>query len=90
MGNNGTTLSDFLETSKRTDLLEKSLNSVFDKESRPYFISDETSMYDITIGYEEKIIRRIYNTYGISIIEEYFRWTVWELLEFISNKEKEH
>jgi len=89
MGNKGTTLSDFLEISKRADLLEKFVNSVFDKENRPYFISDETSLYDITLGYEKKIISRIYKIYGVSIIEEYFHWTVWELLEFIANKEKE-
>ena len=90
MGNKGTTLSDFLETSKRADLLQKFVSSVFDKGNRPYFISDETSLYDITLGYEEKIISRIYKTYGVSIIEEYFHWTVWEILEFISNMEKEH
>lgn len=90
MGNKGTTLSDFLETSKRADLLEKFVNSVFDKENRPYFISGDTLLCDITLGYEKKIISRIYRTYGVSIIEEYFHWTVWELLEFISNKEKEH
>ena len=32
MENKGTTLSDFLEPSKWTDLLEKFVNSVFDKE----------------------------------------------------------
>jgi len=50
MGNKGTTLSDFLETSKRDDLLEKFVHSFLDKENRPYFISDETSLYDISLG----------------------------------------
>jgi len=38
MGNKGTTLSDFLETSKRADLLQKFVSSVFDKDNRSYFI----------------------------------------------------
>ena len=54
MRNKGTTLSDFLEISKRADLLEKFVNSVFDKENRPYFISNKTSLYDITLGYKKR------------------------------------
>jgi hypothetical protein len=90
MGNKVTTLSDFLETSKWADLLEKFVNRVFDRKSHPYFISDETWLYGITLGYREKIIGIIHKIYGFSIIEEYFHWTVWELLEFIFNKETEH
>ncbi len=69
MGNKGTTLSDFLETSKRADLLQKFVNSVFDKDNRPYFISDETSLYDITLGYEEKIITLDWSQMGDHVPE---------------------
>ena len=83
------TLTDSLESSKRNDLLERFLNSVFDEGGRPYFVPDEASLYDITCGDEKKIISRINIAYGVSIIEECFHWPIRELLDFISSEEKE-
>jgi hypothetical protein len=82
------TLADSLEASKRNELLEKFINSVFDERGRPYFVPDKASLYDITSGNELKVINRINRTYGVSIKEEHFHWPICELLDFISSKEK--
>jgi len=82
------TLADSTETGKRANLLEEFVNSIFEEEDRPYFVSDKASLYDISCGDEDEIIERIREVFGISITEEYFHWPIWELLDFISSKKK--
>jgi len=47
MNNKILALADTLENSKQADLLEKFLNSVFDKGGLPYFVSDRPFRYNI-------------------------------------------
>ena len=82
------TLADSLESSKRSDVLQRFLNTVFDEGGRPYFVPDDASLYDITYGEKKEIISRINIIYGVSIIEECFHWPIRELLDFISSEEK--
>ena len=88
MGPNRFTPEDSTEVGKRAGLLEEFINSVFDEEDRPYFISDKATLYDLTCGDEKEIIDRIDRTFGVSITEEHFKFPVWELLDFISSKAK--
>ena len=82
------TLADSLEETKRNDVLERFLNSVFDEGGRPYFVPDKASLYDITFGDKNKVIHRIKTVYGVSIVEDCFHWPIVELLDFISSEEK--
>ena len=88
MGANNFIPEDSIEIGKRAGLLEEFINSVFDEEDRPYFVSDKATLYDLTCGDEKEIISRIERTFGISIMEEHFKLPVWELLDFISSKAK--
>ena len=82
------TLADSLERRKQNDVLERFINSVFDEGGRPYFVPDKASLYDITLGDKKKVMHRIKRIYGVSIVEECFHWPICELLDFISNEEK--
>lgn len=81
------TLADSLEKNKRSDVLERFLNSIFDEGGRPYCVPDKASLYDITLGDKKKVIHRIKTVYGVSIVEECFHWPIVELLDFISSEE---
>ena len=52
MANKILTLVDSLEKHKRTYLLENFLNSVFDQEGLPYFVSDKISLF----SYRRKLV----------------------------------
>jgi len=71
-------------------ILSLHVQNYWSQKNHLYFIWNEISLYDTDLGYEKEIISRIYKTYGVSILQEYLHWTVRELLEYISNKEKEH
>ena len=52
------THADALEASKRNELLEKFLNSVFDKGGLPNFVSDRSFRYDISYYMSSRISAR--------------------------------
>lgn len=82
------TMADDLEINKRKDKLESFLDAVIDPDERPYFVSDEASVYDITLEEDSEVINKINQTYNVSLGSDWLGKPLWQLLDYLHADDK--
>ena len=80
------TLADETEIEKRREELEVFISSVIDPEEAPYFVSDEASVYDITLEDDEEVLKKIKRKYGLSLNHCWLKKPIWQLLDHLKKK----
>ena len=68
---------------KRKNNLKDFLNAIIDPEEQPVFVSNEASVYDITLEGESEILDKIRNKYKISITPEGLSQPLWKLIDYL-------
>jgi len=71
---------------ERKEKLDKFLLEIIDPEEQPYFISDEASIYDLTLEEDQIIINKIKEKYGVGIEPKWLSKPVWQLLDYIYSR----
>lgn len=71
------------ELKRRQRQLSEFFDRMFDKEDRPYFVSDEACLYDIYSGVDEDFSNRFKKWYGRKLTPSDFRMCIWKLLDSV-------
>lgn len=77
-------IADTSEMEKRQKQAQEFYNSILDPYEHPWLVTDEASLYDITLDMEEDLIQRIYNYYGVIIDEKFIGQPFWKLLDYLN------
>jgi hypothetical protein len=73
---------------RRADLANEFYDIVFDFEDRPWFVSDEATLYDIYSDDETIVTEKCKKYYGVELQEEHLRSPLWKLLDFLAANRK--
>lgn len=68
---------------KRKALAQEFYNSILEPEEIPFIVTDEACLYDIYIGTEVDLIKKVNEKYGIKIDIKHFKIPFWKLLDYI-------
>ncbi len=71
------------EIKKRASLVEKFLVQIISVEEQPFFISDDSTIFDISSDAENVLLSRIANSYNIKISNKDLQLKVWQLIDLI-------
>ena len=76
-------LSGSEEMDRRKDKAVEFFGVILNADERPYFVSDEATLFDIIVGEEGQVIRRCEMHYGVKIGASEFEIPVWQLLDYL-------
>jgi hypothetical protein len=74
-------LSGSEEMGRREGKAEEFFRALLEAEERPYFVSDEATLYDIFVGDEAELNDRCEAHYGVRLKESDFKIPLWRLLD---------
>ena len=82
-------LADAKEIDKRQLLAKEFYENILDPHEIPYMVTDDASLYDIFVGDEQELIKKIKENYGVKIDITFFKISFWKLLDYLeANKDK--
>ncbi len=67
----------------RKTLTEEFCNAILDPYEHPWLITDEASLYDLTLDEDEELIKRINEHYGLVITSTFLSMPFWKLLDYL-------
>ncbi len=76
-------IADTAEMEKRRRESKEFYNAILDPYEHPWLVTDEASLYDITLDDEEDLIKRISDYYGITIDKKFIGLPFWKLLDYL-------
>lgn len=77
--------ADSSEIMKRKAAFDRFVDKLFEPELRPWFVSDEATIFEISGDTVEEIISKIKSTYGIELTHEQLRTPLWRLLDLLES-----
>lgn len=72
------------ETMKRRAALDRLVDVLVDPDSRPWFTSDQATVFEISYEMPDEIIAKIKRAYGVVLTREQLEMPVWKLLDFLN------
>lgn len=79
-------LAQSVEMERRSDFARTFFEAVMDPEDRPYFVSDEATLWAVVAGNEEDVIRRCEAHFGVKLSKSDFDIPIWRLLDAIKSR----
>jgi hypothetical protein len=67
----------------RKTALERFVDKMFEPDLRPWFVSDEATIFDISGDSTEEIVKQIKVHYGVLLTQDQLRMPVWKLLDLL-------
>ncbi len=77
-------MADSTNIQERQSLINEFCDALFEEEDKPWFISDEACLYDITMEDDEILQAKIKQYYGIDIAVAMFKIKLWQLIDFLA------
>ncbi|MCA0331658.1 MAG: hypothetical protein LCI03_17390 [Actinobacteria bacterium] len=75
-------LADDHEMTKRRQMADEFYGAVLADADRPWFVSDEASLYDIQAEDDDELVRRVRAAYGVTLrMPDDLRRPFWQLLD---------
>jgi hypothetical protein len=73
------------KTGRTSELLDELfMNVLFDEE--PLFISDEATIWDVSMASLDDLLKRLSEHYGVSVSEDDLRAPLWKLVSELDKK----
>jgi hypothetical protein len=74
------------EINKRRQQVDELLRTMLDAEEQPYFISDETTLYDVSSDEEAELINRCIEHYGVLLEPHHLSLPLWKLIDHLESR----
>jgi IS1 family transposase len=79
-------IASTIEMDKRKEKAQEFYDAILDSYEHPWLVTDEASLYDITLDEDDDLIERIYKFYGYKIESSQLSMPFWKLLDLLENK----
>ncbi|WP_428937500.1 hypothetical protein [Fontivita pretiosa] len=84
---NDVKFADSVEILRRKSAFDRFVDRLFEPELRPFFVSDEANIFDISGDTTEEIVEKIRQSYGRTLNLDELRMPLWKLLDFLEGKQ---
>lgn len=76
-------IADIIEMEKRKHQAKEFYEAILDPYEHPWLVTDEASLYDITLEEDDDLIKKTHDHYGITIDVKYLSKPFWELIDYL-------
>lgn len=76
-------LSSTKNVDQRAEQLQEFVEAIFPPTLRPWFISDESTGYDIFVDDEAEFLKRCALHYGLQLRPKHMSLPIWQLLDYL-------
>ncbi len=78
-------IAQTIEIDARKPLVKEFYDAILDPYEHPWLVTDEASLYDITLDEDDDLIKRINEYYGVDVKKELLGLPFWQLLDYLNN-----